>query len=243
VAAWIAARLRDMRRLTVVLLAVCGVVVLSLALSGAFRGGAPPSPPEPPALIVALDAGHGGVDPGAVVGEVMEKTIVADIVARIIERASELPRLEILATRQGDETVSNRERIERAEAAGAIAYVTVHVNASHHTTAHGIEVWVDKTRKLDGPSISLAKSILEKLVGATGARDRGVRSADLYLWRASMAAVSVEIGFLTNREERGRLLELDYQETIADSILDGITAFLAERDQAPVAEPEDAERS
>lgn len=214
-----------MRRLTVVLLAVGGVVVLSLALSGAFRGGAPPSSPEP-AILVALDAGHGGVDPGAVAGEVLEKDITAQIAERLARRLRDVSRVEILLTRIEDETIANRDRIARAEDAGAALYLSIHANASNQTAAHGIEVWVDKTRALDDPSFDLADALLHALVENTDGRDRGIRSGELYIRHAKMPAASVEIGFLSNPAERAQLLDPNYQERVTQGLFEGLSTYL-----------------
>jgi N-acetylmuramoyl-L-alanine amidase len=224
-----------MKRLTVVLLAVGGVVVLSLALSGAFRGGASAPPPEPP-TVIALDAGHGGVDPGATAGDIYEKTITEKIVADLAARFAELPDVEPLLTRVGDETISNPDRVQRAEEAGAVLYLSVHTNASSHPHAHGVEAWVDKTRSLDDLSFVLADAVLDELVVATGARDRGIRSADLYLHRASMPAASIEVGFLSNPEERAKLLDPAYQERIVDALYAGLLRYLTPAEEVVEAD-------
>ncbi|UCF09382.1 MAG: N-acetylmuramoyl-L-alanine amidase [Candidatus Bipolaricaulota bacterium] len=224
-----------MRRLTVVLLAVGGVVVLSLALSGAFRGGAPPSATEPPTLVIALDAGHGGVDPGAVAGDVLEKDVTAAITTRLAALLEDLSRFEIVLTRPADLTISNRDRIAVAEDSGAILYLSVHANASDQASAHGIEVWVDKSRALDDDSYLLAQHVLETLTASTEGRDRGIRSGDLYLRHADMPAVSVEVGFLTHPHERERLLDPVYQDAVARGILAGVVAYL-EPSESPVAD-------
>ena len=215
-----------MKRLTVLLLAVGGVVVLSLALSGAFGGGACPPSPDPSVTVVALDAGHGGIDPGATAGDIYEKTITEQVVTKLAALLRELPGVEPVLTRVADETISNADRVRRAEDAGAVLYLSVHTNASTGSQAHGVEVWVDKTRSLEDPSFALADALLSELVAATGARDRGIRSGELYIHRASMPAVSVEVGFLSNPEERAWLLDPAYQDLVAQALFQGLARFL-----------------
>jgi N-acetylmuramoyl-L-alanine amidase len=66
------------------------------------------------------------------------------------------------------------------------------------------------------------------VVSATGAVDRGVKWAPLFIRRAEMPAALVEVGFVTNRLESKRLQNLSYQSTLADAILDAILEFLYE---------------
>ncbi len=206
-------------------LAVVAVaVVVALALAGVFR-----SPEEAvaiPSIVVAIDAGHGGADPGAVFGDVYEKDINADIVTQIKALFEADPKLEAMLTRESDVTVANVDRIAMAEEAEAALYVSIHVNAFGDESVYGMEVWVDDTRTPDDPSWALARAIEEHLVAATGVRDRGVRSQESYLQRLSVPSVSVEVGYLTNAEERALLLDGTYQRQVATGILDGIRAFL-----------------
>lgn len=76
-------------------------------------------------------------------------------------------------------------------------------------------------------SLSLAESVQESLVGATGARDRGVRANLFYVIRtARIPAILVELGFVSNPEEGGKLATEAYQRTLAEGLADGILAFL-----------------
>jgi len=79
---------------------------------------------------------------------------------------------------------------------------------------HGVETWVDDTRADADPSWVLAAMIEDAVSQRTGASDRGVHSKELYLRRTEIPAVSVEVGYLTNPQERESLLAPDYQEKI-----------------------------
>lgn len=64
-------------------------------------------------------------------------------------------------------------------------------------------------------------------------KDLGVKQAPFYvLIGAEMPAVLVEVGFLTNRTEKKRLLTKKYQERVATGISDGIKKYIAALDQA-----------
>lgn len=217
---------------------VAVAVVVALAIAGVFR-----SPDEVIAvvpIVVAIDAGHGGADPGAVVGEIYEKNINEALASHIEGLLETDPKLDAMLTRRLDVTVANVDRVAMAEEAQAAVYVSIHVNAFSDASVYGMEVWVDDTRAPDDPSWALARSIQEHLVAATGARDRGVRSQESYLQRLNIPAVSVEVGYLTNDDERALLLDEGYQRRVAAGILDGIRAFLIENGQYREDDPEGA---
>jgi len=210
--------------LTLVVLGVAAVaVVLALTLPPLFRE----EEPEPaPVYVIALDAGHGGRDPGATVGDVLEKDLNLEIVGKLQALVDAEPDLVAVLTRTLDIFVPLEDRIRIAEEAGATIYVSVHVNSYSTDEAYGAETIVDDTRPLDDDSWQLGELIQDGLVNATGARDRGTRSQESYLQRTEIPAVSVEVGYLTNPEERERLLDPAYQQQIAEGILTGIRQFI-----------------
>jgi N-acetylmuramoyl-L-alanine amidase len=76
-------------------------------------------------------------------------------------------------------------------------------------------------------SLGLAHTVQGRLVSTTGANDRGVRQNLFYVIRNSrIPAILVELGFVTHAEEGRRLMQRDYQETLARALADGIMDFL-----------------
>ncbi len=76
-------------------------------------------------------------------------------------------------------------------------------------------------------SLALADSVQSRLVAATGARDRGVRTNLFYVLRtARIPAILVELGFVNNPTEGPKLADPAYQQVLADGLADGILAFL-----------------
>jgi N-acetylmuramoyl-L-alanine amidase len=76
---------------------------------------------------------------------------------------------------------------------------------------------------------SLAYSVHQRLVKDLGAPDRGVHQAPfIVLMGAEMPAILVEVGFLTSPVEGPKLADKAYQARIADSLVDGIAAYLGE---------------
>jgi N-acetylmuramoyl-L-alanine amidase len=205
-----------------VVLAAALTVILVLTLKGPS-----PAPPEPEAsYVIALDAGHGGRDPGAEVDGVLEKDVNLDIVNKVKVLIDADPALDVVLTRDIDLYVSLENRIAIAEAAGADLYVSVHINSFGDPQVGGVETLVDDTRADGDPSYVLAAMVQDALSEATGMRDRGVRAQESYLERTTMPAISAEVGYLSNPTERQNLLDPAFQQIVAEAILCGIRTFL-----------------
>jgi len=206
-----------------VLGAIAIAVVLVLTLPRLLKS----EEPEPaPTYVIAINAGHGGRDPGAAVGDVLEKDLNLAIAEKLQLLVDAEPDLVAKMTRSLDLFVPLEDRIRIAEEAGATIYVSVHVNSFGTEEAHGVETIVSDQHPLDGDSWVLAELLQDAVTEATGARDRGARSQDSYMHRAEIPAASVEVGYLTNPEERERLLDPAYQDQIAAGILAGIRQFM-----------------
>jgi len=220
-----------MKRILIALFIVMVVVIVSLLLAGVFKRPSPETQPvttepEGPSVIIVLDPGHGGRDPGAVVGDILEKDVNLEIVKKVRGVIEAQPSLKPVLTRTTDVTVDKLERIQLADDIGAALYLSIHVNAFDDPEVNGAEIWVDDTRSPGDPSWKLAESVQNALVAATGARDRGIRSQELYLRHTTLPAASVEVGFLTCLKERAKLLDSAYQDQIAQGILKGILDYL-----------------
>ena len=82
-------------------------------------------------------------------------------------------------------------------------------------------------------SSRLAYDIHERLVEKLGAEDRGVKQAPFYvLAGARMPAVLLEVGFISHEDEGRKLRTREYQEKVADAVMDGIRAFRTETRRA-----------
>jgi N-acetylmuramoyl-L-alanine amidase len=94
-------------------------------------------------IVVAVDAGHGGVDPGALGHDgTREKDVTLAIATRLAERINREPGMRSVLTRRTDEFVALRDRIHRARAAKADMFVSVHADAARNREASGASVYV-----------------------------------------------------------------------------------------------------
>jgi N-acetylmuramoyl-L-alanine amidase len=214
----------------IVLLAAAAVAYFAF-----FRQPAGPSASTKGKILIALDAGHGGKDPGATSGDYTEKSINFAIVRKIQSLLASDPQIRTITTRSVDVFVPLEERIRIAQDGGATIYVSVHVNSFTQSDVSGVETWVDTTRKDSDASWTLAAMLQDALSLSTGARNRGIRTQESYLQRTSMPAVTVEVGYITNSGERAQLLDGSYQDKIAAGIVTGVRQFLAWRAANPPA--------
>jgi N-acetylmuramoyl-L-alanine amidase len=179
-------------------------------------------------VVVVIDAGHGGEDPGALgVYSSVEKDITLAVARSVALQAVRYPNLHIVLTRVDDEYVELTDRIARAREVHAAAYISLHANSAPDATARGVETYASQGSRCAAQSASLASAVQESVVRATGSKDRGVRSASLYISRATMPSALVEMGFLTEKADTRLLQDPAVQARIASALLNALDRFLA----------------
>ncbi|TVQ94692.1 MAG: AMIN domain-containing protein [Chromatiaceae bacterium] len=93
-------------------------------------------------VVVAVDAGHGGEDPGAIgPGGTHEKAITLSVARRLAVRIDAHPGMRAVLIRDGDYFVGLRQRIELARAARADLFVSVHADAFKDPRVRGSSVF------------------------------------------------------------------------------------------------------
>ncbi|MGB0846626.1 MAG: N-acetylmuramoyl-L-alanine amidase [Thiolinea sp.] len=175
---------------------------------------------------IAIDPGHGmgnrkpGLfDPGATSTAdgitYREADIVLNYGLKLRDRLEELGH-EIFMTRTDNEQeTSILTRTRRAEAAGCKAIIALHNNAHSDTSIHGLETYY----KGDGGE-AFARVLQAELVKSTGMRDRGIHevTADVPQTRFDGIAILVELGFISNANDRKILLDTQREEEVCKAI-------------------------
>lgn len=177
-------------------------------------------------LLVVIDPGHGGKDPGTIgIGGVQEKNVILPIaieVASLLEQQG----VQAMLTRSSDYFVSLEGRVQMASQARANLFVSIHANAISlgRPDINGIETYYYSNGQ--GLAQTIHKSILQNVDVA----DRRVRRARFYvLRRSSMPAVLVEVGFLTGRDDSAKLANAAYRHQMAQAIALGILQYIQQR--------------
>lgn len=107
--------------------------------------------------VVVIDAGHGGVDPGAIGGSgVYEKEITLAMAVELKQQLEKTGRYQVVLTRDSDVFVRLRDRIEIARAAGADLFVSLHADAHPTGDLRGASVYTLSENASDAEAAALA---------------------------------------------------------------------------------------
>ena len=174
--------------------------------------------------VVVIDPGHGGLDTGALRGNVLEKDLTLEIALRIKNCLQEMGMKNVIMTRSIDKTLTLDERVQIANNNNADIFVSVHINASVKSEINGIE-----THYYSENGYDVAKVIHKELMENVNATDRGLFKSKFYVINHTEApAVLLELGFISNEQERSSLRSEERQMNSAQAIADGIVNYLTE---------------
>ena len=196
---------------------------------------------------ICLDPGHGGIDPGNRIGSHQEKTytlLLAQELAAQLTRAG----YKVTLTRDTDRFIELSERPAIARRRSADLFISLHFNSapSSPSTVRGAEVycmtpvgapstnargegsgagWYPGNRSND-KNVYLAYQLQKSVTKTLGAEDRGLHRARFAVLRdATMPAVLIEAGFMSNPSEGRKIFDSAYRKQIAKAIVDGISAY------------------
>ena len=188
---------------------------------------------------VVVDAGHGGNDSGTNVtinGELIEEKHITLDVAEKVRDLLEEQGIDVLMTRVRDEYVSLDERTQLSNENMTDLFLSIHCNSyDDDTSVSGLECyyWEDDQEGMD-----YAASIQEAVKEIEGLRARGIRESSHksnnyeVLRENDRPAVLIEMGFITNDEEREKLLDDAYQQMLAEKFVQGILNLIPEKVEA-----------
>ncbi|UWG97958.1 N-acetylmuramoyl-L-alanine amidase [Dehalobacter sp. DCM] len=187
-------------------------------------------------VTVTIDAGHGGVDPGAVGAHSLEKDINLEVAKR----------LQLLLRQAGSNVIMIREtdrdfgtstslmqrkredlayRIQTAVNSQAKIYLSIHANSFPDERQHGPQVFYHPDSE---EAKFLAKSIQDSMNKiATKKREAKANQSYFILKKTDMIAVTIEVGFISNPEEENKLIDSAYQQQLAMAIFEGVGNYLS----------------
>ena len=135
-------------------------------------------------MVIVLDPGHGGSDPGSSKKEygLIEKELNLKVATYCKEALEKDTSIKVYMTRYTDEYVGLEERVKIAKDHNATLFVSIHMNSADSEAAKGAEVYYPNKNGTDGASISeegkeVAQNILDELVNL-GLVGRGVKTKD-----------------------------------------------------------------
>lgn len=177
----------------------------------------------PLGITVVLDAGHGGEQPGCVIGDLQEKEIAMAITQRLKTRLEQMG-FDVVLTRGDDMDVGLSERAQIANQAEGDCFVSIHCNSYVDDSISGLECYYYRSEA--------GEQLAEAIATATEASEIDTRESKegnfQVLREADMPAVLIEVGYMTNPAELELLSSEEYQQTLASAIAEGIGAMLGE---------------
>ncbi|PLS15577.1 N-acetylmuramoyl-L-alanine amidase CwlD [Bacillus sp. M6-12] len=190
--------------------------------------------------IVILDAGHGAPDAGATVPNVLEKDIALSITQKLRTFLEEQGALVIL-TREDDNDLAAKEtkglsnrkredlrkRVEIINNSDADLFLSIHLNSLSSHRWKGAQTFYSLRYE---ENKQVAKYIQSEIKRNLENTDRKAKVLDnIYILRnAKKPGALVEVGFLSNPEDRKNLMDDAYQESVAASIYTGILKYFTE---------------
>jgi N-acetylmuramoyl-L-alanine amidase len=149
--------------------------------------------PDARDLIIAIDAGHGGDDPGAI-GKfgTREKDVVLAIARALAQRVDAEPGMKAVLTRNGDYFVPLRDRMRRARALEADLFVSIHADSIRDRSVNGSSVYILSQR---GATDEASRWLAERenasdLIGGVSLDDKGDVLASVLLDLSQSASLS-----------------------------------------------------
>ena len=151
-------------------------------------------------IIVALDPGHGGEDPGAIgPSGLREKDVVLSIALQLRDRLNARPGMRAMLTRDADFFVPLQERVRKARRVQADLFISIHADAFFRPEARGASVFALSTK---GASSTAARWMAEREnsadqvggVNVAGVRDRQLLQAMLDMSTTAQIKDSLKLG-------------------------------------------------
>ena len=186
--------------------------------------------------VIYLDPGHGGADPGAIYNDLYESNLNLQISLKI-EKELEKNGAIVYLTRYDDYDLSvknaiNRKRSDLSRRANIInesnadIYLSIHLNSDVSSTWQGAQAFYDKINERNE---ILAKIMQEqfKIDLKTNREYKEINGHYLYQ-RVKIPGVLLEVGFISNPNERYLLKQESYQEKIAISIKKGLINYFTQ---------------
>lgn len=184
--------------------------------------------------IIYIDPGHGGNDPGAMYKDVLEKDINLEI-SKLLKSELNKKGATVYLTRNGDYDLSvpntiNNKRSDLSRRGNVInksncdLFLSIHLNAESSSSWHGAQVFYNSKLKENEEIAKIFQNLFKEKLNS----DRDYKKDNtLYLQnRITRPGVLLELGFLSNPNERYLLQTDNYQKKIVNVIIEGIELYL-----------------
>ncbi len=197
--------------------------------------------------VIIIDAGHGGVDGGAVAEDgTVEKDVNLDIALRLNDLLVSQGYKTIL-TRDGDYSIHEdcadtirkqkvsdlHNRLEIVNSNKNAILVSIHQNYFTESKYNGTQVFYSPNASESSLLANcIQKSVVSQLQPDNTRQIKKSDSSIFLLYNAQIPSVMVECGFLSNRIETEKLNDEKYRQQMSEAVCDGIIKYLCSREES-----------
>lgn len=230
-------KLKKLLPAAVILLCITTFLLLMIKSTGRITLNTSAEAQEKKPVLI-IDAGHGGEDGGAVVGDVLEKDINLDISYDTADLLK-LFGFDVSMTRSSDNALTNegkdvkqrkyndmKMRLDMYNSSADNVIISIHQNKFSSASSHGAQVFYSPNNE---NSLRLAESMRNSVVSMIqpdNERECKKAGKEIYLLKnTDNPAVIVECGFISNQNERKLLLEKSYQKKMALAVTTGFLDY------------------
>jgi len=192
---------------------------------------------------IIIDAGHGGPDNGVKVSDTSyEKDLNLRVALALQKELTSIGYKKVMLTRSTDREIPLKERIQLIKNNDPLLVISIHINGGFGNKSKGYEIYfpgfrTDKETRSESSaiikdmtknkhlndSVRLAQYLQKYLDSVFPKENRGLREAPIPLMEGiNVPAVVIEVGFLTNKENRKKITDDKVQLEIAKAISRGV---------------------
>ena len=182
--------------------------------------------------VIYIDPGHGGMDPGCVYKDIYEKDINLKIALKLRDELEKNGAI-VYLTRDSDVDLSINthnhkksdlnNRIKAINNSKADLFISIHLNSIESSSWYGVQLFYSESNKNNEV---LVKEIQKNIKDLNGNR-KYKKNNELYLIKSvDIPGVLVEVGFLSNDNERYLLQTDEYQNKVVECLYNGIVDYL-----------------
>lgn len=211
---------------------ICTIVISSLCMNHITQIAATRAVKVLDGVEIVLDAGHGGKDDGARSNEAKEQDINLKIAIKL-KKLLEQSGVHVVMTRDGaydlaSDQATNRKKEDMKKRIDIInnektdLFISIHLNAYPNTSVKGAQAFYASTNEVSKVFADIIQKHFKSLTNTKMTSKPG----DFYILKnANKIGSLVECGFLSNPEDREKLIEDDYQAKVAQTLYDSILEY------------------
>ena len=182
--------------------------------------------------VIYLDPGHGGIDSGATYKNIKEDSINLDYSKKLKEKLEKKGAI-VYLTRYDDYDLSisktNRKksdiinRVNLINNSDANLFISIHLNSENSNLWSGIQVFYDKINSKN----EILANILQNNLKKVSVKKRNAKNIEnlLLLKKTEIVGVLIELGFISNFNDRKVILSEDYKEKVCALIVESIEEY------------------